>query len=184
MSGIQLIAPGPGHEAQALAFAHEVMAADGDGIHGSCELYTTRPYHLWLSNVTRLAAGEHLPHLSPADTFFAMAADGTMVGIINIRHGLQGEFMAKYGGHIGYTVRPSQRGRGYARQMLHLALAHCRRRGIDRVLITCDPENAASCRTVEACGGTAEGEIPYEDTGEWVRRYWIHTGTIQGGEAP
>ena len=174
MDTIRLVVPTAEHETDAIAFANEVMQTDGDGIHGSSELYTTESYALWLENVTRSAAGEVLPHLSPADIFFAVrTCDEKIVGIINIRHTLNSEFMLNYGGHIGYTVRPQERRKGYASQMLCQAFIRCRELGFDRVLLTCDPQNAASCRVIEACGGTMENEIPYLDTDELVRRYWI-----------
>ena len=81
--------------------------------------------------------------------------------------------MLNYGGHIGYTVRPTERCKGYATQMLHRALEHCRDIGLERVLLTCDPKDIASCRTIEKCNGIMENEIQYENTDELVRRYWI-----------
>lgn len=147
---------------------------DDDGIHGSSGLHEAETYSYWLENVTRNAAGESLPHLSPADTYFAIRpADNAIVGIINIRHQLDSDFMRLYGGHIGYTVRPRERRKGYAKQMLRLALQRCKARQIHRVLLTCDPVNIASSRTIEACGGILENEIPYPGTDELVRRYWI-----------
>ena len=174
MDTIELVIPTAKHETDATAFAKEVMQADGEGIHGSSKLYTTDTYALWLENITRNALGETLPNLFPADTYFAMrVCDEQIVGIINIRHTLDSDFMRNYGGHIGYTVRPNERRKGYATQMLRLALERCKERNINRVLITCDPANTASYRVIEACSGVLENEIPYPDTNEFVRRYWI-----------
>lgn len=174
VEAIRLISPASEHERDALAFAEQVMQADGDGIHGSCDLYNTRPFALWLDRVNRLTSGEGVDGLVPCDTLFGVRpSDGAIVGIINVRYGLESDFMRNYGGHIGYTVRPCERRKGYAAQMLRLALDRCRARGMTRVLLTCDPVNAGSERVIVSCGGVFENEIPYEDTDELVRRYWI-----------
>lgn len=176
MDNIHLVVPAPEHEADAMAFAEEVMQADGDGIHGSAGLRAAKSYSAWLEIVAVSAAGTPLTNLFPSDTCFAVRQPGgKIVGIINIRHKLDSEFMRNYGGHIGYTVRPDERRRGCAKQMLRLALVRCRELGIERALLTCDPSNIASCRTIEACGGIMENELPYQGSSEMVCRYWIDT---------
>jgi len=77
------------------------------------------------------------------------------------------------GGHIGYDVCPSQRGRGYGHAILRHTLVEARRRGIDRVVVTCDEDNLASRRIIEAAGGELLGRGLSEDTGVPVRRYAI-----------
>ena len=174
MDTIHLVIPKKKHEQQARIFADEVMRVDGDGIHGSSDLHGTESFEQWLDNISRNATGELVNNLSPSDTYFAVREyDNIIIGIINIRHSLNNTFMRTYGGHIGYTVHPSERCKGYATQMLELALEYCRDLGLERVLLTCDPVNVASCRIIEKCGGVMENEIPYEDTDELVRRYWI-----------
>jgi predicted acetyltransferase len=174
MNNIKLVIPKKEHENEAKMFAKEVMQIDGDGIHGSSDLYETESFELWLDNISRNAAGETVNNLSPSDTLFAIReCDNKIIGIINIRHRLNNDFMLTYGGHIGYTVRPGERCKGYATQMLRLALKCCINLGIKRVLLTCDPINNASCRVIESCNGVIENEIPYENSTELVRRYWI-----------
>ncbi|HET8719020.1 MAG TPA: GNAT family N-acetyltransferase [Nocardioidaceae bacterium] len=97
-----------------------------------------------------------------------MADGDTYLGRISVRHRLT-DVLRTWGGHIGYAVRPSARGHGYARQALTAALPVCARLGLDPVLVTCDPDNHASRLTIERCGGV------YEDTREGKRRYWIAT---------
>ena len=80
-----------------------------------------------------------------------------MVGFLAVRHGLN-DFLLEQGGHIGYSVRPSARGRGHASRALGLGLDHAAALGLDRVLLTCEPGNVASQRTIERAGGV------YEDT--------------------
>ena len=106
------------------------------------------------------------------DTFIALDGDGEMVGVINVRHGLN-EALEKIGGHIGFSVRPDRRRRGYAIEMLGLALAYCREElGLERVLITCYDDNAASARTILHYKATLENKVA-DPEGRLVRRYWV-----------
>lgn len=123
----------------------------------------------WLEGV--IAHRYHIREpLATADTYLLMK-DGEIIGALSLRHYLS-ENLLKTGGHIGYGIRPSQRGKGYAPCMLALGLEKAKERGIDRVLVTCDEDNPASARTIEACGGVLENREQGEN-GALVRRYWI-----------
>ena len=79
--------------------------------------------------------------LVPDSTFFCLDEDrDIMVGAVNIRHYLN-EALLLNGGHIGDGVRPSERRKGIATQMIGLALPECKKLGIDKVLMVCDKEN-------------------------------------------
>ena len=78
-----------------------------------------------------------------------------MVGIINLRHELN-DFLRDYGGHIGYSVHPAYWNRGYATQMLALALRESDALGLRELLLTCSPDNLASRRVIEKNGGVLE----------------------------
>ena len=107
----------------------------------------------------------------PSSTYFCLDEErDIIVGAVNIRHYLN-ENLLKTGGHIGDGVRPSERGKGIATEMISLALKKCKRLGIDRVLMTCDKDNIASARTIQKNGGVLENEVDNE--GETVQRYWI-----------
>ncbi|MER7541926.1 GNAT family N-acetyltransferase [Actinomadura sp.] len=79
------------------------------------------------------------------------------LGRIAIRHRLN-DFLREIGGHIGYDVRKSARRRGHATYMLKEALPIARSLGIESALITCDVDNVASRKVIEANGGVFEGE--------------------------
>ena len=127
----------------------------------------------WPGYLARLAAGAEgrdLPEGFVPSTFLVAEVDGALVGRVSLRHELN-EFLLREGGHVGYAVRPAHRGHGYARRMLAAGLDLLRARGVDRVLVTCDDDNLASRRTIEACGG--ELEDVHRDGDRATRRYWI-----------
>jgi len=90
----------------------------------------------------------------------------------NLRHRLN-DYLLTYGGHIGYSVRPSERQNGYATQMLRLTLEQARARGIGKVRICCDHYNVASAKTIRANGGVLEDEQFDPQDGTLTQRYWI-----------
>jgi predicted acetyltransferase len=98
------------------------------------------------------------------------------VGEASIRHELN-DWLTRSGGHIGYGIRPSRQRQGYGRRILALALEECRRLGIDRALVTCDDENVASARIIEANGGVLENVIDDPAGHGRLRRYWISLGS-------
>ena len=75
-------------------------------------------------------------------------------------------------GHIGYGVRPSDRRKGYATQMLAAALVICRGMGLERVLVSCDKKNIGSAKTIIKNGGQLTNEFVDID-GSTVQQYWI-----------
>lgn len=99
-------------------------------------------------------------------------SDGRLVGMINVRHYFN-EYLEQFGGHIGYSVRPSERRKGYAREQLRLTLPYCKELGLDRVLITCQPHNEGSRRTILSAGGVYENTAHEPDRGVDLQRYWI-----------
>ena len=93
---------------------------------------------------------------------------GDYLGRISIRHRLTAR-LSEIGGHIGYDIRPSARQRGHATAMLAAALPVTHSLGIDPALLTCDENNMASRKVIEANGGVVE------DKRSGKLRYWIRT---------
>lgn len=107
----------------------------------------------------------------PDSTFFCLDIDrDIIVGAVNIRHYLN-ESLKVTGGHMGDGVRPSERRKGYATEMIRLALLECKKLGIDRVLMTCDKDNIGSSKSIINNGGVLENEL--EIDGVVKQRYWI-----------
>jgi len=110
------------------------------------------------------------PGFVTAHTFFALD-NNKIVGIINARHELN-DYLLNFGGHIGYSVRKSERRKGYAKAMLSYTVDFLFSLGLEKILITCDKNNIASKRTIESCGGILENEVATED--RTTLRYWIY----------
>jgi predicted acetyltransferase len=151
-----------------LAFLDEVAAFDE-------RVWPARPQptETTESFVARLLRAEVAPDPPqlPQTTYWA-AAGNTVVGHIGLRHRLSPE-LAEFGGHIGYTVRPSRRGCGFAKEMLRQVLQTPKAKEIGRVLLTCAPDNIASNRTIQANGGVLERTLFVERIGRDTNLYWI-----------
>ena len=159
----------------AIAFINEFYKFNSD-IYGAGGLQKLLDnYEGWLDKLqedyTRIANAEKVP----ARTYFLVrSSDSRIVGIINIRLALN-ENLKKFGGHIGYSIRPTERGKGYNKINLYLGLKVCQEHGIDKVLIDADKDNAASWKTMEALGGVKVREFfDDENTHCIVKAYEIN----------
>lgn len=108
-----------------------------------------------------------------ASTFFAVRkSDEKIVGVIDLRHNLNNSFLKEYGGHIGYAVRPSERRKGYASDMLSQVICFAKKLGLQKVMLGCYSDNTASVKVIEKCGGKLFETKPYLD-GKPMRVYFI-----------
>jgi len=96
------------------------------------------------------------------------------VGTSHIRTQLN-EQLRRYGGNIGYEIRPSRRLQGYGKEILRLTLLWAATLGLERALVTCNHNNVGSRKIIEANGGVFEGESPVNVGSSVIleRRYWI-----------
>lgn len=101
-------------------------------------------------------------------TFLWVVEGEEYLGSIALRHELT-DFLLEQGGHIGYSIRPSARRQGHASTALRQTLELAAEMGLERVLLTCDEDNAGSRATIEGAGGE------YEDSRQGKRRYWVPT---------
>ena len=108
----------------------------------------------------------------PDSVFFLLDVErDLLLGAVNIRHYLN-DYLFQFGGHIGDGIRPSERRKGYATEMIRLALLECKKLGINKVLMICDKSNIGSARSILKNGGILENEFVDED-GAINQRYWI-----------
>ena len=172
MEAIRLLSPTEGNLDQVWDYRQECLDA-GSSMDGCGPMRFDDPKE-WLDHVTRYTDPSTLPEGKVLATQFLAVrkSDGGLVGMIQVRHYFN-EYLEKYAGHIGYSVRPCERRQGYAKEMLRLALPYCKRLGLDRVLISCEPDNQGSRRTILSNGGVYESTVhePEEDID--LERYWI-----------
>lgn len=114
-----------------------------------------------------------LPDMVPATQFmFIRTSDDKLVGMIDVRHYFN-EYLEKYAGNIGYSVRPSERRKGYATRMLSAVLPFCRSIGLKKVLVCCIDGNIASEKTILANGGVYEYTVNEPARNRALKRFWI-----------
>lgn len=124
-------------------------------------------YEEWLDGNQNQEIGINLPEgWVPAIQLVAFSRDGQAVGFLNLRLCLN-DFLLEEGGHIGYSIRPSERGKGYAKEALRQGLQVAKEKNIKKALVTCSTENPASRAVIVANGGV------FEDVRNGVERYWI-----------
>jgi predicted acetyltransferase len=127
----------------------------------------------FLQKLVEMSIGKGLPDgWVPATTFWLLDDTKRVVGVSVLRHGLT-PTLAERGGHMGYYVKPDQRGRGYGRTILALTLDAARHLGLPKVLVTAASSNVPSLRVIESNGGIFEDEGRDPETGVAYRRYWI-----------
>lgn len=167
-----LVRPSARHEKDIAAYKEEFLI-NGDSMDGTAGLINASSVPEWLHQLARNESEESVQAgFVPSSTFLAIHVQtGRLLGMIDIRPRLNNQLLFT-GGHIGYSVRKSERRKGYAKEMLRQALLLCRDEWrLDRCLLTCNAENIASGRTIEANGGVLENTVA--DGARMVKRYWI-----------
>lgn len=173
METIKLVLPTKEYGKQVLDYKKEFQL-NNDKMHGTAGLKKYNNFEEWYSANKENSNEETVREgLVSSTTYLAVTIDNNkLVGMVNIRHRLNDEFL-QFGGHIGYSVRRSERRKGYGKEMLSLALKKCIERNIMNVLITCDKDNITSAKTIISNGGILENEVI---RGEKVlQRYWIRS---------
>lgn len=124
-------------------------------------------YEEWLESNQNQEMGINLPEgWVPAIQLVAFSEKGQALGFLNLWLRLS-NFLLEEGGHIGYSIRPSERGKGYAKETLRQGLQVAKEKNIKRTLVTCSVNNPASRAVILANGGI------FEDVRNGVERYWI-----------
>jgi predicted acetyltransferase len=149
MLGLRLERVTSGNSGDLSAYAAE-RAAEGEG--GPLIVEAVANPDAYLDHVRRFAEGIDLPPDRVRGFEYWLLAGQRILGNCRIRPELSAEIELD-GGHVSYDVRPSERGRGYGRELLRLALVECQRLGLTRVLLTTAPDNERSIRVIRANGG-------------------------------
>ena len=178
MDKIKLIAPSANYAEDIWAFRSEILEKDADSedqFAGCMSLDKCASAEEWI-HICQLRKSEEtcgeVGTTVPSDMYLAIRqSDNRIVGIIDLRHHINHPILGTWGGHCGYSVRPSERGKGYAKEMLRLNIQNAKRLGIEKMLVTCDADNTASEKTILANGGVFEKCIDVDGT--QMKRYWI-----------
>ena len=168
----KLVYPSIEHENLVKTYIKEFYDHGETVVHGDGGCSLCKNYQQWLKREKQNHLGIHLQSgYVPATTYF-LIKDKQMIGTVNIRHCLN-DYLLKKGGHIGYSVLPSQRKQGYASLMLKEAVKFCKQWDIMPILVTCDQNNIASRKTIEKCGGQLENEYYDKQPRKITLRFWI-----------
>jgi predicted acetyltransferase len=160
------------HETEYLEFAAEFRDQDEGGFDRLEMLFSDTDEYFGL--VERFEHDEELPNHWVNMSHFVFFAGPQLVGTSRFRHRLSA-VLELDGGHIGYHVCPSLRGRGYATEILRQTLKEAGLMGIPKALLTVATPNAPSIRVVEKNGGLFDREVRSPRSGEIMRRYWLDT---------
>ncbi len=106
------------------------------------------------------------------ETVLWFVKEDKYIGSVNIRHRLNWH-LEKWGGHINFMIRPSMRGKGFGKKILQKAIPCICYLGIDRALITVNPEETAAQKIIEFAGGEFQDQTPETAQFPSRRRYWI-----------
>ena len=152
----------------------QAMLDAGSSMDGCGTLRREEAPSAWLHMNNLLSCEETVPeNWVPSTQYVCIReGDGRIVGMIQLRHRFNA-FLEHFGGHIGYSVRPDERRRGYAAWMLRQLLPIARSMGLESVLITCEQANEGSRRTILSCGGEYESTVHEPEENVLLERYWV-----------
>ncbi len=170
---MKLIEPSMEYEKELLSYRDDFLAS-GESMDGTGSLGHYATVAEWLEKIELYKDPATVPadKVQATQYMFVRESDGEVVGMLQLRHYLN-DCLEKYAGHIGYSVRPSERKKGYATEMLAAALPICKGLGLDRVMVSCRDTNEGSRRTILNNGGVYESTAYEPDRKVSLQRYWI-----------
>lgn len=174
MEEIRLVRPSMEYDEEIMTFRKEILEVDGEDAFAGCgTLRACTTTEEWLHVLAEMENADNCAQGSvPSNTYLGVrSSDCRVIGIIDLRHHINHPILGLWGGHMGYSVRPSERNKGYAKELLRLNLRNCKARGLDKVMVTCSRGNIASKKVIVSNGGVFEKEVCVD--GEWIKRYWI-----------
>lgn len=158
------------YESEAKDFKQEFFDNGESVINGSELLDHMDSYDEWIKSVTDNTSPDTVnPSWVVTDTYFAFDDNDRIVGIIDLRHELN-DFLKDFG-NCGYSVRPSERRKGYATQMLELMVRRAGEAGLSRLQLSVERSNEPSIKTITKNGGRYERSFTFE--GEEADIYMI-----------
>ena len=173
---MKLVFPTPEYKEKAIEYIQEFYEYNSE-INGSGALdrfLRESTYEEWLVKIRKDIdiANVEKPRVPALTYFYVREEDDRIVGMINIRLALS-DFLREEGGHIGYSVRPTERKKHYATDMLKAGVEVLNTIGINEVFVSCDKENLASSGTILNNGGKLIKEKYSETFKEMIQMYAI-----------
>lgn len=165
---LKFILPTEQNREDVLSFYEEIEKSGGECIG----IGNYKDYSLWLSGMQNRHSGKELPEGYVREDFYLCYEGKRLAGVFSLKFELT-EFLRNYGGHIGYAVRPSDRNRGLATQMLRQGLKLAKGFGFERILCVCDNDNDASEKVILKNDGIFENELYDPNEEVTVKRFWI-----------
>lgn len=141
-------------------------------MYGTAGLQYIETFEEWLLTLEANSSEDTVKAGMVPSTTMLVYDDERLIGMIDMRHRLN-DYLFNFGGHIGYSVRKSERKKGYASEMLKLALIEYKKHNVHKCLITCNENNIASAKTIIKNGGILENQIVDNDN-TIINRYWIN----------
>ena len=169
MSRVKFILPTAEHESDILDYIKE-----HDNFREPCLGFASfNNYGAWLEQQIRRRENLNLePNEFPSTLYLAFNEFNQLIGLTNFKTALPEELL-RHIGHIGYAIRPTQRGKGYATELLRESFPLAKSMGLNKVLITCNESNAASAKVIEKNNGVFENNLYVENDKITVKRFWI-----------
>ena len=151
------------------SFLDADSSMDGCGPLRRCEDPLT-----YISECRKYTSPETLPEglVLATQFFYIRKSDNCLVGMLQVRHYFN-DYLSKFGGHIGYSIKPDERRKGYATSMLKAILPYCKDLGLDKILITCIDGNIGSEKAILNNGGVYESTVYEQDRKRNLKRFWI-----------
>ena len=158
---MKFVLPCKEYEQKAIEFIEEFYAHSSpiNGTGDLDEVLKNGTYSQWLSKIIKDMDIANIPHdRVPSYTYFFVSEETEqIIGMVNIRIALN-DFLRNEGGHIGYSIRPTERKKGYGTQILRDTLEFCKLIGICDIIISCDKKNQASAKIIKKCGGILDAD--------------------------
>ena len=137
------------------------MIQNNDSFDGCSDLRKFENMEKWVQYTYDLQDKNKIPpHYVTAEQYLLVNEKKRILGMIQLRHELN-DYLLEIGGHIGYSVRPSERRKGYATRILSYALKECKKLGLDKVILGCYKKNIGSAKTIIKNGGKLIREEDY-----------------------
>ena len=176
MDELKLVVPDNSDKESALLMLEEIKNADAGlpwQYSGLANLEEATSFEEWVKEKCDESKGINLreDYVACTTLFLKRESDGKICGAVSIRHELN-DFLFNFGGHIGYSITPSERDKGYGKLQLKKALVFAKELGIEKCLITADESNVVSNKTIISEGGVLENTVMWNN--EPLNRYWIN----------